>query len=49
MRKFGDNDLVPLDPELERTVRRIRKVKKERFEFEHKSMENVEGLEKEKR
>ena len=45
MRKFGNKDLVPLDPKLERTVRRIRKEKKkEQTEFEHKSMANVEGF-----
>ena len=43
MRKFDNKDLVHLDPELEITVRRIRKGKKERTEFEHKSMENVES------
>ena len=43
MQKFGDKDLVPLDPELERTLRQIRKDKMEEMEFEHKSMANVEG------
>ena len=44
MRNFGDKDLVPLDLELERIVRRIRKGNKEQTEFEHKSMENVEDF-----
>ena len=44
MRKFGDKDQVPLDLELEKIVRRIRKGNKERIEFEQKSMENVEGF-----
>ena len=44
MQKFGDKDLVPLDSELERTVRRIRKDKKEQIEFEQKSMANDEGF-----
>ena len=35
--------MVPLDPELERTLRRIRNWKKEQSEFEQKSMENDEG------
>ena len=43
MQKCRDNDLAPLDPKLERTLRRIRKGKKERPEFEQKSMENIEG------
>ena len=44
MRKFGDKDQVTLDLELERIVRQIRKDKKERIEFEQKSMTNVEGF-----
>ena len=44
MRKFGDKDLVPLDSELEMTLRRIRKGKKERIEFEQQLVETVEGF-----
>ena len=44
MQKFGDKDLVSLDSKLERIVRQIRKGKKEKTEFEHKSMENMEGF-----
>ena len=43
MRKCRNKDLAPLDSELERTLIQIRKVKKERTEFEQKSIENVEG------
>ena len=43
MQKFGDKDLAPLDLDLERTLRQIRKGKKERTEFEHKSMKNFES------
>ena len=43
MRKFGDKDLVPLNPKLERTLIRIRKGKKEQSEFEQQSMGNVES------
>ena len=44
MRKFSEKNLVPLDLELERTLRRIRKGKEEQVEDEQKSMENVEGF-----
>ena len=44
MRKFGAKNLVPLDLELERTLRQIRKGKEEQAEIEHKSMEIVEGF-----
>ena len=36
--------MVPLDPVLERTLRRIRKGKEEQTKIKHKSMENVEGF-----
>ena len=39
--KFGDTNLVSLDLELERTLRRLRKGKKEHIEIEKQSMENV--------
>ena len=44
MRKFGNENLVPLDPKLERTLRRIRKGKEEQTEVEQISMENVEDF-----
>ena len=44
MRKFGDKNLVPLDSELERTLRRLCKGKKECIGIEQQSMENVQGF-----
>ena len=48
MRKCHDKDLAPLHRELER-LRQIRKGKKGRTEFEHESMENIEGYREEEK
>ena len=47
MRKFGDKNLVPLDLELEKALRRIRKYKRELTEVKKKSMENSKGFREE--
>ena len=44
MRNFSVENLVPLDLELEKTLRKISKGKKEAIEFGDKSMDNLEGF-----
>ena len=46
MQKFIVENLVPLDLELEKKLRKIIKEKKEAIEFEGNSMENLEGFRK---
>ena len=47
MQKFGGENLVPLNLELERTLRKIRKDKKEAIEFGDKSMNNLDRFKEE--
>ena len=47
MRKFGCDNLVPYNTELERTVRRIRKEKREAENLLQQPMENLQGLREE--
>ena len=47
MQKFGGENLVPLNLELERTLRKIRKDKKEAIEFGDKSMNNLDRFREE--
>ena len=47
MQKFGCDNLCPYNTELERTVRRIRKEKREAENLLQKPMENLQGLREE--
>ena len=44
MRKFGSENLVPHNLELERTIRKIQKDKREATNLLQAPMENLEGL-----
>ena len=44
MRKFGDKNLVPLDLELEKALRRIRKYKRELAEVKKKINGEFKGF-----
>ena len=44
MQRSDNDNLISLDSELERTLRRIRKENKEATESEHRLMENLQGF-----
>ena len=47
MRRLGVEDLIPLDREIEKTLKRIRKGKREAIEMEQQPLEHMEGFQKE--
>ena len=47
MQRLGNDSIVSLDPKLERTLRKIRKDKRQAAELSHKSMETLEGFREE--
>ena len=49
MQKFGDNDLAPLDPDLERTLRQIRKAKKNGLNLSRNQWRILKVIENKKR